>query len=553
MRIRILTENVNGLGLGHVARCFNLSVTFLEMGYEIDFFVRGGENFSDFLKVQINSYLDKNEQTIESKKDFTHFLEDSKIDSKNIFKYFYPLALDWENIAHSSLLECEVCIIDSYNISNFDKFIQYSKAICILDDDGRHANLLNKHKNLFILNPNGIYNKLLKDKESNRVFSGLSFALLNKCFIESKGTTDSKKYDFFMCLGGEDKKDISYKIFNKLKSMDFSVCVVVGSNYKGKLLNRIESNNIDSIFHNISQKKLANLMRDCKSCIVSGGGIIFEALSLIKNIYAINLASNQNEQINILKQQKLVNEITLSFKKSDFVEFKKQDSIKIGDKVNEICGTLSIYAINTSLHLKEEKKEKNIKIKLDSKRLEAINFCNLGPREAIQILRYRNHPFVYKSMYGSQNISAKTHFDFIASLHNENHSKYFLVREILRKDAIDIGVINLTRINFRHKHAYLGIYKNPFLYTSSKDSKYTISYGEMLIKMIKHIAFNIYNLHMLYLEVLESNIKAIHLYEKTGFKQCGILNECFKISENNSKNNDKFGNILIYEIKNDNF
>ncbi|TLD94036.1 UDP-4-amino-4,6-dideoxy-N-acetyl-beta-L-altrosamine N-acetyltransferase [Helicobacter saguini] len=612
MKIRILTENLQGLGLGHVARCFNLSAVFLEMGYEVDFFVRGNADFMGFINTQmqdsntLNSqdfYKDSKEYKTSTDSKHLHILEDSNSTkvtesiinfNKNInsnitnfnnkkviestFKYFYPLALQWENITHKSLIECDICIIDSYHLNEFKGFLfecfKCCKIVCLLDDDGLYLELFKQNiPNFYILNPNGFYN--LQGLESTQIFSGLQYALLNKCFLDSKRI--KKKYDFFVCLGGEDKRDISNVILTRLNEFNFSVCVVLGANYKGKLLqdsniqNNTESNSQNTqksyIFHNIKQEKLAKLMAESKACIVSGGGIIFEALSVCKSVFALNLANNQNKQIEILQAQGLVKEIKIDFSKNDIKITKKikKDSINIGTKVRDFASILCMCAINSSLNLTHNKKEKNFKINLNTKldsikvtesrtfntiKLQAINFCNLSASESLRVLQYRNHPFVSKSMYGSAHISAKTHFDFIESLRHEENSKYFLVQEkseintsLSHNGYLDIGVVSLTRINLKHKHAYLGIYKNPLLESYNFKNIDSISYGEKLIEVIKFITFNEYNLKMLFLEVFEKNIRAIKLYEKMGFKMCGRLSNYVKID-------NEFQDVFVYELKN---
>ena len=154
----------------------------------------------------------------------------------------------------------------------------------------------------------------------------------------------------------------------------------------------------------------------------------------------------------------------------------------------------------------------------------------------MRVLNYRNHPFVRENMYGSSIINAQTHHNFLQSLHNNETSRYFLVQDCIAMPTIesmqthDIGVINLSRINLRHQHAYLGIYKNPFL------AKTNQRYGQKLMQMIKHIAFKHYNLYMLYLEVIATNANAINFYEREGFSYLGVLNQAFKIKENTTHN-----------------
>ncbi|RDU66368.1 hypothetical protein CQA53_03875 [Helicobacter didelphidarum] len=566
MKIRILTENIQGLGLGHIARSFNLALIFLEMGYEVDFFVRGSISFLDFLKKQEIA--------------------------PNLVANFYPLHIEWLKLCHTGFLECNICIIDSYQVEDFSLFLKHSNVLCLLDDDGRHFQLLknnrksflqdsskydtqhsqinqkttqtcnmmrNKPTKLFVLNPNGYYRTLHVEPDlCDYIFSGLEYAPINPCFRNKNLFQKEKTYDFFVCLGGEDLQDKSYEIFMQLQSFRKSAIVVVGTNYRGKLLDseflcKDTAEHIEQyrIFHNISQHEIAYLIASAKSCIVSGGGIIFEALSLCDNIFTINLASNQNEQIALLSEQGLVCEISLPLTQAslNMQNNKRHMQNKVGVSLWDFASNLILHAINTTLQRTQES-VKNFHI--DS--LYAVDFCNISANEVLNVLEYRNHEFVRKNMYGSSKISLDGHLNFIKSLQQDKQNKYFLVQE----HGLDIGVISLIRINLKHSHAYLGIYKNPLIHTQKNRENNTLlpcntsaktsqSYGTKLMKVIKHIAFQEYNLNMLYLEVVETNMRAIQLYKQEGFEYLGTLKEGFRVYE---KQHEHFLNILLYGLKN---
>lgn len=564
MKIRILTESIAGLGLGHVVRSFNLALVFIKMGYKVDFFVRGNADFMGFLKKQ---------------------------ECDIAFSYtsnFYPLHIQWENIVNPSLLECDICIVDSYYIDNFTLLRQYANILVIFDDDGRHEEILRSylkgcnltHENteaihsqqkakgkIFLFNQNGFYKAKystniphqcgdINQHFLNHVFSGLEYALLNPCFQNPTLKNLAKENEFFVCLGGEDLQDKSAEIFSQLQEISESVTIVVGANYKGQLLTSPflvqdsqsylnASKQPYRIFHNISQSHLALLMATSKHCIVSGGGIVFEALKLCKSVFVLNLASNQDQQIHILVAQKKVLELTLPLQKTSIQESisHTHTANNIGSCLEKCVAYLALENLNSSLQ--QTKKVKNFTLR----EFHAIDFCNINSQEALRILSYRNHPFIRKNMYGSNEIDEKTHFTFIQSLRNESTLKYFLVQGF----GLDIGVISLTRINLKHKHAYLGIYKNPFLqpkemYKNTSLKQYR-SYGALLMAMIKHIAFKCYNLEMLYLEVVESNTKAIAFYENEGFEYLGKLKNGFRLYD---ECHERFCNILIYGIQNAN-
>ena len=526
MTIRILTEHERGLGLGHVARCYNLAHAFVSMGYNVDLFVRGNAPFMPFIEKQ------------------------GKLANDNA--KCYVLALQWENIENPALLASDICIIDSYMIDDFTPFLESTKILVLLDDFGRYLESLKqilqkrnaKNAEIFLLNPNGFYKT--QDMAQNikeHIISGLQYALLNPYFHDASLTNKAKSCDFLVCLGGEDSNDISSVMFNQLLEFAKSITIIVGASYKGSLLNSKylckdflqDSKKPYIIYHNITQMQVANLLAQTKHCIVSGGGIVFEALKLCQSVFVVNLATNQDIQIEMLSKQNLVTQITLPLKQSYFntkTNARQNELCKdIGSSISNLTTKLALLALNKNITIA---KKKHANFSLDN--YTAINFCNLSQSEIMRVLNYRNHPFVRENMYGSSIINAQTHHNFLQSLHNNETSRYFLVQDCIAMPTIesmqthDIGVINLSRINLRHQHAYLGIYKNPFL------AKTNQRYGQKLMQMIKHIAFKHYNLYMLYLEVIATNTNAIKFYEREGFSYLGVLNQAFKIKENTTHN-----------------
>lgn len=101
-----------------------------------------------------------------------------------------------------------------------------------------------------------------------------------------------------------------------------------------------------------------------------------------------------------------------------------------------------------------------------------------------------------------------------------------------------LGLVSLTGINHMNQSAELHI----MIGDSNNQGK---GVGTFAVKSILSHAFNNLNLHRVELGVLESNERAIHLYEKCGFVKEGLKREfCYK--------NGKFENLLIYScLKNE--
>ena len=153
----------------------------------------------------------------------------------------------------------------------------------------------------------------------------------------------------------------------------------------------------------------------------------------------------------------------------------------------------------------------NLRKNLKFRNIILKNFINLTLEEKMLILKWRNNLSVRKWCYSEHTISKKEHMQFIESLKKDNKNFYWLVKF----DNDYLGVISLNRINFFHKHAYLGIYSNPKLKGA----------GKLLMQALKELAFRIAKLHTLKLEVIETNKHAIEFYKRQGFKEEGRLKE----------------------------
>lgn len=146
-------------------------------------------------------------------------------------------------------------------------------------------------------------------------------------------------------------------------------------------------------------------------------------------------------------------------------------------------------------------------------KLKVKNFVTLSSEEIEFVRSFRNHNEIRKWMYSDDIIPLQDHINFINSLKENDRNYYWLVK----MEEKYIGVISLSRIDFKHRNAYLGIYANPFLVSRGK--------GKLLIKCIKKLAFDYANLHTLKIEVMDTNEKAINFYKKVGFSDEGRLKE----------------------------
>ena len=94
-----------------------------------------------------------------------------------------------------------------------------------------------------------------------------------------------------------------------------------------------------------------------------------------------------------------------------------------------------------------------------------------------------------------------------------------LVMAVAEKETNDfLGIARLKDIILPHNRAEVGI----SIYDPEKRGK---GYGTDAMLVLLGVGFNILGLHSIYLDTMEDNEWAIHVFEKIGFKHVGILRE----------------------------
>jgi RimJ/RimL family protein N-acetyltransferase len=87
-----------------------------------------------------------------------------------------------------------------------------------------------------------------------------------------------------------------------------------------------------------------------------------------------------------------------------------------------------------------------------------------------------------------------------------------------RDEGRPIGVIGLHAINWRDRVGELGI-------IIGEPDFWGRGYGSDALRTLLEVAFRWYNLHRVYLRVIEDNRRAVRSYEKCGFTHEGKLRE----------------------------
>lgn len=141
----------------------------------------------------------------------------------------------------------------------------------------------------------------------------------------------------------------------------------------------------------------------------------------------------------------------------------------------------------------------------------AVPFPRLSPAGRALVLRWRNEETVRRFMYDDSPVTADGHERFCAGLATDPRNLYWLVRA----GEAPAGVFYLNRLDLRHGHGWLGVYKSP-------DPDAPVP-GRDLLRAGFALAFGRLGLRTLKLEVFAANGRAVRFYEANGFRREGLL------------------------------
>ena len=185
-------------------------------------------------------------------------------------------------------------IIDNYDISADDeRFIKANTGIKILSFDDE----LKEHYCDILLNVN-VYAKpsdyLGLVPKHCELRCGFSYALIRDEFYEESKIQREKIYDFLICMGGVDSKNLSLKLALSLPKDKKIMIITTSANKHIKALKNLANDN-ENIRLLIDSKNVAKLMNESKKLIISASSLVNEALILKANFKAICYAKNQEK------------------------------------------------------------------------------------------------------------------------------------------------------------------------------------------------------------------------------------------------------------------
>ena len=351
----------------------------------------------------------------------------------------------------------DMIVIDHYDIDNkYEKQLktQNSKLKILSFDD-----TYEKHYCDILLNHN-IYADEKRYKglvpKYCELRCGKKYTLLREEFIKEKAIKREKIYDIFIAMGGADSKNLNIQLLEIIPSY-FKIALVTttaNTNLK-ELQSYIKEKSYVKLY--INSYKIAKLINQSKFAIITPSVVANEIFFMELPFLAIKTANNQDEMYRYLLKH----------------------NYKVVDKF-------------------EEEKIKKLSVEL-------INFIDLSYDEKVEILSWRNHPYIRKWMFDKEIISLEDHLFYIDLLKEKKDRVYFAVKQY----GQFVGVISFTSIDLKNLKAEIGLYAKPTLK----------GVGKLLMQNILEYGFDKLKLKKLVSKVFEDNFSAIKLYKKFNFEK----------------------------------
>lgn len=196
----------------------------------------------------------------------------------------------------------ELLIIDNYAISYEDeKYIKEVTKIKILSFDDE----IKPHFCDILLNVNAyakpkFYKGLVP--KGCELRCGFAYALVAPEFYEEARETRDKIYDYFICMGGVDVKNLSAQIASNLGLESKILIATSSANKHLKELKNFAAKH-SNVALAVDSANIARLMNESKKLIITASSLVNEALILKAKFKAICVAQNQEKLAHWLKMQ----------------------------------------------------------------------------------------------------------------------------------------------------------------------------------------------------------------------------------------------------------
>jgi diamine N-acetyltransferase len=138
------------------------------------------------------------------------------------------------------------------------------------------------------------------------------------------------------------------------------------------------------------------------------------------------------------------------------------------------------------------------------------------PEEAGRIVPWFNDPEVTRFILRSRPMTVAEEVEYLQKLRGSDTDLSLGI--VLREKDELIGMVGMHHIDARNRHASFGI-------SIGEKQHWGKGYGTEATGQMMRYAFQTLNLNRLWLHVYEYNPRAIHIYEKLGFRVEGRLRQ----------------------------
>ena len=186
----------------------------------------------------------------------------------------------------------KLLVIDHYDISADDeRYLRLSTGAKILSfDDEVKPHYCDILLNVNVFAKPSLYEGLVPDFCELRC--GFTHALIREEFYAEMGIARAKIYDFFICLGGVDSKNLSAKIALEMGKSKQIFIATTSKNPNLKALQALANAN-KNITLGVDIRDFARVMNESKKLIISASSLVNEAIFLKADFKAICTAKNQ--------------------------------------------------------------------------------------------------------------------------------------------------------------------------------------------------------------------------------------------------------------------
>ena len=238
MKIAFRADSSEMIGTGHIYRCMTLAEEFRKKKINSVFICQ------KFQKNLIYFIKKKNFKVITVNNNF------NRKDNKFLKNHFLPWSKEMQTRDFKSTfqkignLNIKWILIDHYGLSEiWEKLASNKYKVAVIDDLKNRNRFCDLYINYHYLPFNREHQKKLK-KHNCKKLTGINYSIVDKIYCPEKKFAQNsnlrRKKSIFVFMGGVDRKNYTYKIFQILKKKVFSkfkITILIGlGNLKRKIL-----------------------------------------------------------------------------------------------------------------------------------------------------------------------------------------------------------------------------------------------------------------------------------------------------------------------------